>query len=167
MQTSDLGNDNTFASFQTRHARTTVSSCPKRGFTLLELLVVITVIAIASAGVILSMRDGAQTALEREGDRLAALLEAGRALSRSSGQTMLWRDTPQGFSFEGPNAAALPRTWLREGTSVLWEPGLSPHRLALGPEPILEPQTLTLMQNGLSLRIATDGLKPFTVQPAR
>ena len=138
----------------------------ERGFTLLELLVVITVIAIASAGVSLSMRDGEQTALEREGDRLAALLEAGRALSRSSGQTLLWRDTPQGFSFEGANASKLPRTWLSEGTTVQWEPGPSAHTLTLGPEPILEAQNLTLIRNGRSLRIATDGLKPFTVQPA-
>ena len=167
MQTLDRGSDDTCRLLPACRTRRSVGPRTEWGFTLLELLVVITIIAIASAGVSFSMRDTDQTALEREGDRLAALLEAGRALSRSSGQPLLWRDTPQGFSFEGMNATALPRTWLRSGTSVRWDPGMAPHTLTLGPEPIIEPQSLTLLQNDRSLRIATDGLQPFSVQPAR
>ena len=138
-----------------------------RGFTLLELLVVLTVIAIGTAGVSVSMRDSAETALEREGTRLAALLEAGRALSRSSGQAVRWRDTPQGFRFEGLSAASLPRNWLRADTTVRWDVGISSNTLTLGPEPIIEPQTVTLLQDGRSVRLGTDGLRPFAVQTAR
>ena len=43
-----------------------------RGFTLLELLVVISIIALATAGVGIAMRDSGQTQLEREAARLAA-----------------------------------------------------------------------------------------------
>lgn len=133
-----------------------------RGFTLLELLVVISIIAIASAGVAFSIRDSAETALEREGERLVALLETGRALSRVSGQAMRWRDTPQGFSFEGLNAGKLPKNWLSPGTTVQWN--ANARMLTLGPEPIIDPQTVTLVRNGRILRIETDGLRPFFIQ---
>ena len=59
---------------------------PARGFTLLELLVVISIMALATAGVSIALRDNGQTVLEREGARLAALLESGRAQSRAHGQ---------------------------------------------------------------------------------
>jgi general secretion pathway protein H len=135
------------------------------GFTLLELLVVISIIAIGSAGVVFAMRDSAQTALEREGDRLVALLEAGRALSRTSGQVMRWRDTPEGFVFEGANAKKLPSGWQSPQSAVQWDAGPNPHLLTLGPEPIIEAQGFTLMNEGRGLRIATDGLRPFAVLP--
>ena len=62
-----------------------------RGFTLLELLVVISIMALATAGVGLALRDGGQQALEREGERLAVLLESARAQSRASGVPVRWR----------------------------------------------------------------------------
>ena len=47
---------------------------------------VISIMALATAGVSIAMRDNGQTVLEREGARLAALLESGRAQSRAHGQ---------------------------------------------------------------------------------
>ena len=137
-----------------------------RGFTLLELMVVVAIIAIASGGVAWAVRDSSQTVLDREAERLSALLETARALSRTSGQAMRWRDTGAGFRFEGLNAAQLPQNWLSTETTVRWEPGSNAQRtLLLGPEPIIEPQAVTLVQQGRALRVATDGLRPFTVQP--
>ena len=76
------------------------------GFTLLELLVVIAIIALATAGVGLALRDSGAAALQREGERLAALLEAARAQSRASGAAVRWRADAQGFQFEGLVAAS-------------------------------------------------------------
>ncbi|HEY0817845.1 MAG TPA: prepilin-type N-terminal cleavage/methylation domain-containing protein, partial [Rhizobacter sp.] len=56
-----------------------------RGFTLIELMVVITLIAIAAGLISLSLRDPASTQLENEAARLVALLESARAESRASG----------------------------------------------------------------------------------
>ncbi len=142
-----------------------------RGFTLLELMVVVAIIAIASAGVTFAMRDSAQTALTREAERLTALLEAGRALSRASGQALRWRVTDSGFRFEGPNGNTLPQNWVAapqagQAITVLWPPGATQPALVLGPEPIIEAQSFTLAQEGRSVRIATDGLKPFALQDA-
>lgn len=137
----------------------------ERGFTLLELLVVVSIIALASAGVGFAIRDNAQTSLEREGERLVALLETGRAMSRTTGQPVRWHDTAGGFVFDGLNADRLPREWLSPATTVVW-PVQSPLRsLSLGPEPIIDAQAITLVQTSRSVRIATDGLRPFAVIP--
>ena len=61
------------------------------GFTLLELLVVLSIVALATAGAGLAMRDSGQTQLEREAARLAALLESARAQSRAGGLPVRWR----------------------------------------------------------------------------
>ena len=56
-----------------------------KGFTLIEMLVVLAVIAIGTAGVSLSLRDATQSALERDAQRLAALLDTARAHRRARG----------------------------------------------------------------------------------
>jgi general secretion pathway protein H len=132
-----------------------------RGFTLLELLVVVAIIAIASAGVSFALRDSADTQLEREAQRLAALLESARAQSRTSGRPVQWRAVPGGFRFDGLASDVLPQQWLEPTTDVRG-PGL----LQLGPEPIIGRQEVVLGSSALpgrTLRIATDGLRPFTV----
>lgn len=132
------------------------------GFTLLELLVVVTLIAMASAGVVFAMRDGAATQLEREAQRLAALLDSARALSRASGTPVRWTPVGQGFVFEGLPARTLPGQWLSPQTrATVTAP------LLLGPEPIIGPQTITLRhsaQPALALQVRTDGLGPFEVR---
>ena len=144
---------------------------PVMGFTLLELLVVITIMAMATAGVGLALRDSSETALEREAQRLAVLFESARAQSRASGVPVYWHTTPEGFRFEGLADQALPSHWLTEGTQVR---GI--RRVQLGPEPIIGPQTIELAsanQNADAsspqavriLRVSTDGLRPFIVQP--
>ncbi len=132
-----------------------------KGFTLLELMVVVAIMAMATAGVSLAMRDSSQTQLERDAQRLAALLETARAHSRMSANTVIWRATPQGFVFEGMPNNALPTTWL--GTNVA---ARSTTAVVLGPEPIIGPQQIrleTLSQPTRSLRITTDGVRPFKV----
>ena len=135
------------------------------GFTLLELLVVVSIMALATAGVGLAMRDGGQAQLEREAARLAALLESARAQSRAGGISVRWRALPQGFRFEGlpPSAqAALPNQWLDAGTTVRGQAVL-----LLGPEPLIGPQQVLITHQAhpdRTLRIATDGVRPFSVE---
>ena len=135
-----------------------------RGFTLLELLVVLAIMAMATAGVTLTLRDNTDTALEREAQRLAALFESARAQSRASGVPVRWHTTATGFRFEGLPATALPTRWLAEGMTVRGNPSVQ-----LGPEPMIGAQAVELVnstQPERTMRVATRGLRPFAVQAA-
>ena len=136
---------------------------PGRGFTLMELLVVVALIAVATAGVSLSLRDSADSALERDAERLAALLETGRAQSRAHGVAVVWQTQANGtrFEFAGLPPPGLPRTWLDSQTRAA--PGT---RVTLGPEPLIGPQAVALSSvasGGKTLWVVTDGLRPFKV----
>jgi general secretion pathway protein H len=141
------------------------------GFTLLELLVVVALIAVATAGVSLSLRDSAHSALQRDAERLAVLLETGRAQARANGLPVVWRtqdlapNTVQSFVFEGLPPPGLPQNWLAESTRAT--PGSA---ITLGPEPLIEPQAVALsapQSPGQTLWVVTDGLRPFKVQTSR
>ncbi|MDH6167889.1 general secretion pathway protein H [Variovorax boronicumulans] len=141
-----------------------------RGFTLLELIIVIAIIAIATASVSFAMRDSSAAKLDREADRLAALLESARAQSRASGVAVRWRPVEGSFVFDGLPPEGLPGGWVAEGITAqaaLGNGTLVP-ALQLGPDPIIAAQQITLYSAGppaRALRIATDGLRPFTVFP--
>jgi general secretion pathway protein H len=133
------------------------------GFTLLELLVVVSIVAVASAGVSFALRDATGAPLERDAQRLAALLESARAKSRLSGQPVRWVPTPDAFRFDGLPPGSLPQKWLAADTRVR-----AGGPLQLGPEPIIGPQAVVLTSAEhpeRSLRVATDGLRPFAVAP--
>ena len=121
--------------------------------------------ALATVGVGLSMRDGTQAQLERDAERLAALLESARAQSRASGVPVRWLALPEGFRFDGlPSQHPLPTRWLDPSTGVR-----GPGHLVLGPEPLIGLQQVILTQSGHpehALRVATDGLRPFAVSSA-
>lgn len=134
---------------------------PARGFTLLELLVVIALIAIATAGASLALRDSADSALDRDAQRLAALLESARAQARASELTVVWRTQASGFVFDGLPTPGLPRQWLAPTTQASAAP------ILLGPEPLIPPQSIALSSStrpDRRLWVVTDGLRPFAVQ---
>src|SRR4051812_25677587 len=98
--------------------RTSAAGNRPRGFTLVELLVVVAIVAIATVGVSFALRDSQATQIEREAQRLAALLESARAQSRASGVAVRWRATEGGFRFDGLAPGTLPEGWLASGTQV-------------------------------------------------
>ncbi|MBU1359688.1 MAG: prepilin-type N-terminal cleavage/methylation domain-containing protein [Gammaproteobacteria bacterium] len=154
-----------------RWRRSVLSCRGTGGFTLIELLVVLAIVALATAGVGLALRDTGQASLDREAERLAALLESARAQSRTSGIAVRWRITPDGpgnFVFDGLPPGSLPTAWLSDGISArpLNAEGAATPALQLGPDPIIAPQQVLLTAQGppaATLRIGTDGLRPFAV----
>lgn len=162
--------------------------CTAHGFTLLELLITISIMALATAGVSFALRDSAATGLEREGQRLAAILESARAQSRASGVPVRWHPVVGGFRLDGlPTSPAQPTStwaWLDSATQAQIETSASTAAeisspsfaltsaaqgafVVLGPEPLIAPQQVVLFSPpspALRVRVITDGLRPFQVQ---
>ena len=131
-----------------------------RGFTLFELLLVVAIIAVASAGVGFALRDSAANELERDAQQLAARLEAVRAQSRATSTAASWIAVDGGYLLAVPGAAAPERySWRVAETRTG-----SVRVLRLGPEPMLPAQQIELLAHGHAVRIVSDGLRPFAVQ---
>jgi general secretion pathway protein H len=138
-----------------------------RGFTLIELLIVIAIIALTASLVAVSLRDSGTQRLEREGERLALLLETARAESRASGLPVWWipgtGTEAAGFRFVGLSAGqALPSAWLDADIRATVDGG---NALQLGPEALIGAQRVLLTLGEQRLAVITDGLGPFEPRP--
>ena len=147
-----------------------------RGFTLIELMVVVAIVVMAAGAIALTLRDPAATRLEREAARLVALLEGARAEARASALTVRWVPAragdpglgPQGeridFRFVGlPAASRQPTRWLDADTRAQVVGSTS---VLLGPEAVIGTQRIVLGLDGQRIEIVTDGLGPFEVAGA-
>jgi general secretion pathway protein H len=144
------------------------------GFTLVELLIVVALIALASGIASLALRDPATAQLEQEAVRLSALLEAARAEARAAGVPVRWQLTEpdastgaqgaRGFRFVGLQGdASRPMGWLHEGVSAQV---VGAAAVQLGPEPIIAAQRIVLSLDDRQVVLATDGLAPFRIADA-
>jgi general secretion pathway protein H len=139
------------------------------GFTLIELMIVVALVAVAAGVVSLALRDPAGTRLETEAQRLSALLETARAESRASGLAVVWMPSPEGettgFRFlrtagKRSETMDLPTQWLEPQVRAELPDGAG---VTLGPEPLIPPQRIVLRLSDRRLLLATDGLGPFGV----
>ena len=154
------------------------------GFTLVELMVVLVVLAVTASLVSWSVSAARGHGLESAAAQLAATLEQARWQAISTGTRIAW-ELPQTSSAAGstmPEARwyeqTLDGSWrLRvtpaavaafAGVSVtMAQPqsaGDTPARLVLGPEPAGVAACILLMQEGSTVAVASDGFAPFAVQ---
>jgi general secretion pathway protein H len=136
------------------------------GFTMIELLIVVALIAVATAVASLALRDPAAAKLENEAARLVALLESARAEARASGLAARWEPLAEqadgsGFRFVGlPATEPLPTHWLDASTAAQV---IGASAIVLGPEPLIGEQRIVLRLDNQRLVLTTDGIGPFVV----
>jgi general secretion pathway protein H len=136
-----------------------------RGFTLIELMVVLALVAISVATVTFAIPDPSNTRLEREAARLVALLEAARTQARTGAMTVLWVPQSKGpeadYQFLGmPPALMPPLKWLEPEVRA---EVIGAKSIVLGPEPVIGGQSVILRLGDKQIIVGTDGLSPFDV----
>jgi general secretion pathway protein H len=131
----------------------------QRGFTLVELLVVLMLIAVTTVAVQLSLPNQSNRLLEKDAKRLASLLEVARAKSRATNTVVTWEAQEDGFKFSGEAVKDFPTHWLDDQVSAAPD-----QRLTLGPEVLIPAQSIRLRFQGADgAAVITDGIGPFSV----
>jgi general secretion pathway protein H len=140
----------------------------RAGFTLVELLMVVTIIGLAAGAVVLSVPDPRPSVAE-DAERFAARLSRAREEAILSNRPVAVDATAAGYDFmvfDGAVWSALeegpfgPETWTA-GTTV--EPSATPVRIVFDPTGVADPAAMTLTRERHSRTIAVDGAGEVTL----
>ena len=124
-----------------------------RGFTLLEMLVVLVVASIMLTVVTLNLMPSAQTVLREESQRLALLMENGAMSSQAGGQPLAWSGTGNSYRFWKRSKEG---EWLRIELDNLLHPRTLPDTVSIGEVSFdgrrIEPGALVVLSPELSAK---------------
>ncbi|WP_411379856.1 type II secretion system minor pseudopilin GspH [Pseudomonas sp. MPB26] len=148
----------------------------QQGFTLIELMVVLVIIGIASAAISLTIKPDPLHLLRKDAERLSQLLQVAQAEAHADGRPITWRADAKGFRFnrrsdDGTSVEAFqgdsqlrPRLWESTPMQVTVEPRQT---LVLNAEWINPPLRVVLSdgQHSLSLRRDAAGLMRVEALP--
>lgn len=126
---------------------------PPRGFTLLEMLVVLVVASIMLSVATLNLMPSAQTMLREESRRLAFLMENGAMASQAGGQPLAWSGTGNSYRFW---LRSKDGEWLRIERDNLLHPRNLPDAIRIGEISFdgrrIEPGSLVILSPELSAK---------------
>jgi len=164
-----------------------------RGFSLIEVLVVLVVLAATTAFAALSLGSLRGRGLELDAQRLSARLGAAAEEARLDGRTIRFELDDRGYRFYRlrlgrwdliqDDELLRPRSWeqftqwspdgeaqsearLRESTAV-GNPAARSFELLIGHEPIASPWMLLLSRGSERMRLVSDGIQPLRWQTLR
>ncbi|MCD6027809.1 MAG: gspH [Solimicrobium sp.] len=154
------------------------ASKKNRGFTLLELLVVLVVVGIMLGLVSLNSIPSKQQALQGDAQRIALLLQLAReeAIVRNSQVAFEVDSERYRFYVRSNNEWKLlndndlfrERSYKNAPLAITIYPNLKqkelPLQIIFGREPVDKPFTLTLASGGIAVSIVADGIGHFTVE---
>ena len=132
-----------------------------RGYTLLELLVVAALIALAAGMLTLGVRGDEPRRLREEAERLAALFTLAQSEARVSGRALLWEADLEGYGFRlavADAGAVLREELARRRQWALDIERVEQRELLFAREPVREPAEVQLATRSHAVRIAVDAL---------
>ena len=145
----------------------------QQGFTLIELMVVLVIIGIATAAISLTIHQDPARTLREDAKRLALLLETAQSEARSDGRRIVWLADSQGYRFarlgqEGTDNNAFntdpqlrPRLWQAAPVKVQLSSG---KQLLLDAEWIGEPLRITLSAGPTTVQVVRSAMGRIEVQ---
>jgi general secretion pathway protein H len=153
-----------------------LSSTKTKGFTLVELLVVMIVVGIMLSLVQVAITPNPGRILQRDAERLALVLSAAQAQAAATGRAMKLEAVEGGWRFAqrsrndaelelmawepiGADDVFAPKKFESEGAQLVIPPG----RGGLGLEPIGDPVAFVINAGGLSRTVASNGGGGFEV----
>ena len=149
-----------------------------RGFTLLELLVVLVIVGIMLGVVSLNVAPSDRQATQNEAQRIAVLLQLARDEAIVRNRPIAFELTPDAYRFlvrdggewqpiQGDDALRA-RRFSRGPVAFSIEPRLQqqdgPLRIVFGREPVDKPFLLTLAMSDVSVGVRADGVGHFVVE---
>ncbi|GAB7523307.1 GspH/FimT family pseudopilin [Paraburkholderia sp. 2C] len=147
-----------------------------RGFTLIEMLVVLMIAGLLIAVVALAPSRNKRTDLNEEAQRLATLLESADDEAQVRSASIAWEPVDGGYRFfqraESGKWLPLnddvlgPHRWDTEvtGVSIHYTGGAGIQRVVFGDESIEVPVTITLQSGAVSLLVVGTGIGNFAVR---
>jgi type II secretion system protein H len=139
----------------------------RRGFTLLEVLVVLAILTIVVGAVTVSLAPAESRRVDEEGARLAALFRLAQDESRVRSREIVWRADRHGYRFDIAGVAGQrssddplrPRAWPFPIEAV------TPGEVRFGREPLLTAVDIRIATPGRTLTLAVDAMGEATVKP--